>query len=70
MDNYATHKTKEVKAWLARRPYYHVHFTPTSASWINKVERWFAELTRKQLKRGVHTTVKELEVENNLWAEL
>ena len=63
MDNYATHKTKEVKAWLARRPHYHVHFTPTSASWINQIERWFAELTRKQLKRGVHTTVRELEAD-------
>ena len=47
MDNYATHKTAEVKAWLARRAHWHVHFTPTSASWINQVERWFAELTRK-----------------------
>jgi len=54
MDNYATHKTATVRAWLARRPHYHVHFTPTSASWINQVERWFAELTRKQLQRGVH----------------
>ena len=63
MDNYATHKTKEVKAWLARRPHYHVHFTPTSASWINQIERWFAELTRKQLKRGVDTTVRELEAD-------
>ena len=54
MDNYATHKTAAVKAWLARRPHWHVHFTPTSASWINQVERWFAELTRKQLQRGVH----------------
>jgi len=63
MDNYATHKTKEVKAWLSRRPHYHVHFTPTSASWINQIERWFAELTRKQLKRGVHTTVKHLEAD-------
>ena len=61
MDNYATYKTKEVKAWLTRRPYYHVHFTPTSAPWINQIGRWFAELTRKQLKRGVHTTVRELE---------
>ncbi len=61
MDNYATHKTKEVKAWLARRPRYHVHFTPTSASWINQVERWFAELTRKQLQRGAHASVKSLE---------
>jgi transposase len=47
LDNYATHKTPKIKAWLARRPHYHVHFTPTSASWINQVERWFAELTRK-----------------------
>ena len=52
MDNYATHKTPKIKAWLARRPHWHVHFTPTSASWINQVERWFAELTRKQLQRG------------------
>jgi len=63
MDNYATHKTKEVKAWLARRPRYRVHFTPTSASWINQVERWFAELTRKQLQRGVHASVKTLEAD-------
>src|SRR6187455_125700 len=41
-----------IKAWLARRPHYHVHFTPTSASWINQVERWFAELTRKRLRRA------------------
>ena len=47
MDNYATHKTPKIKAWLARRPHYHVHFTPTSASWINQVERWFAELARR-----------------------
>ena len=63
MDNYATHKTKLVKAWLARRPHYHIHFTPTSASWINQVERWFAELTRKQLQRSAHTSVKELEAD-------
>ena len=61
MDNYATHKTTLVRAWLARRPHYHVHFTPTSASWINQVERWFAELTRKQLQRGVHTSTAKLE---------
>ena len=61
MDNYATHKTPKVKAWLARRPHWHVHFTPTSASWINQVERWFAELTRKQLQRGVHRSTAELE---------
>jgi transposase len=60
MDNYATHKTAVIKA---RRPHYHVHFTPTSASWINQVERWFAELTRKQLRRGVHTSTKQLETD-------
>ena len=63
MDNYATHKTPRVKAWLARRPHWHVHFTPTSASWINQVERWFAELTRKQLQRGVHRSVADLEAD-------
>ena len=63
MDNYATHKTATVKAWLARRPHYQVHFTPTSASWINQVERWFADLTRKQLRRGVHTSTRQLEAD-------
>ena len=63
MDNYATHKTAVIKAWLARRPHYHVHFTPTSASWINQVERWFAELTRKQIRRGVHTSTRRLETD-------
>jgi transposase len=63
MDNYATHKTPKIKAWLARRPHYHVHFTPTSASWINQVERWFAELTRKKIQRGVHTSVRKLEAD-------
>ena len=58
-----THKTPKIKAWLARRPHYHVHFTPTSASWINQVERWFAELTRKRLQRGVHTSVRQLEAD-------
>lgn len=47
LDNYATHKTSEVKRWLAKRPEYHLHFTPTSASWINQVERVFADLTEK-----------------------
>jgi transposase len=61
MDNYATHKTAAIKTWLARRAHYHVHFTPTSASWINQIERWFAELTRKQLRRGVHTSIRQLE---------
>jgi putative transposase len=59
----ATHKTPRVKAWLARRPHWHVHFTPTSASWLNQVEGWFAELTRKQIQRGVHRSVAELEAD-------
>ena len=63
MDNYATHKTPKVKAWLARRPHWQVHFTPTSASWLNQIERWFAELTRKQIQRGVHRSVAELEAD-------
>src|SRR6187399_1036486 len=53
----------ELSTWLARRPHYYVHFTPTSASWINQVERWFAELTRKRLKRGVHTSVGKLQAD-------
>ena len=69
MDNYATHKTAAVKAWLARRSHWHVHFTPTSASWINQVERWFAELTRKQLQRGVHTSTRQLEADIRAFIE-
>ncbi len=60
MDNYGTHKTKLIQNWLARRPRFHVHFTPTSASWLNLVERWFALLTERQLRRGVHRSTKEL----------
>src|ERR1700682_4436656 len=70
MDNYATHKTPKIKAWLARRPHYHVHFTPTSASWINQIERWFAELTRKQIQRGVHTSVRQLEADIRTFIDL
>ena len=61
MDNYGTHKTARIQAWLAKRPRFHVHFTPTYASWLNLVERWFAELTTKQLRRGVHRSVRALE---------
>ena len=63
------HKTPRIRAWLARRPRYHVHFTPTSASWINQVERWFAELTRKQIQRGVHTSVRQLEADIGAFIE-
>ena len=61
LDNYATHKTATIRRWLAKRPRYHLHFTPTSASWLNLVERWFATLTEKQLRRGVHRSTRELE---------
>jgi transposase len=60
MDNYATHKTPKVQRWLARRPRYHVHFTPTSASWLNQVERFFAEITEKRIRRGAFRSVKAL----------
>jgi transposase len=61
LDNYATHKTPAVQRWLAGHPEYHLHFTPTSASWLNQVERVFADLTQKQLRRGVFTSVAALE---------
>jgi transposase len=61
MDNVATHKTKLIRDWLAKRPRWHVHFTPTSASWINQVERFFGLLTDKALRRGVHRSTAELE---------
>ena len=56
-------RTLKIKAWLARRPDHHVHFTPTSASWINEVERSFVELSRKQIQRGVHTSVRQLKAD-------
>ena len=61
LDNYGTHKTPLIHRWLVRHPRYHVHFTPTGASWINLVERWFATLTDRQLRRGVHRSTRELE---------
>ena len=61
MDNYGTHKTPLIRAWLAKRPRFHVHFTPTYGSWMNLVERWFSELTTKQIRRGAHRSVSELE---------
>jgi transposase len=60
MDNYATHKTKLVRDWFAKRPRWHVHLTPTGASWLNQVERFFALLTNRQIKRGAHRSVKAL----------
>jgi transposase len=61
MDNYGTHKTTSIKAWLTRHPRFHVHFTPTSASWLNQVERWFATLTQRCIRRGTHRSTRELE---------
>jgi transposase len=61
MDNYATHKTPRVQRWFQRHPHWHIHFTPTSASWINQVERFFAEITERRIRRGVFQSVKQLE---------
>jgi transposase len=66
-DNYATHNTPEIRTWLARRPRFHVHFTPTGSSWMNQVERWFALLTDKLIRRGVHTSVQALENDIRAW---
>ncbi|MFF3876393.1 IS630 family transposase [Streptomyces sp. NPDC001978] len=68
-DNYATHNTAEIRAWLAKRPRFHVHFTPTGSSWINQVERWFGLLTDKLIRRGVHTSVKALEDDIKAWID-
>ena len=60
LDNYATHKHADVQAWLAKHPRFHLHFTPTSSSWLNLVERWFREITDKAIRRGVFASVPEL----------
>lgn len=61
LDNYSTHKAPTVQRWLVQHPRYHLHFTPTSSSWLNQVETWFSLLTQRQLRRGVHRSVAELE---------
>ena len=61
MDNDATHKTPAIRRWLAKRPHWHVHFTPTGASWLNQVERFFADLTERRIRRGIHRSTEELE---------
>jgi transposase len=66
-DNYATHKTPAIKTWRLRHPRFHLHFTPTSASWLNLVERWFAELTNRKLRRSSHRSVAELEADLDAW---
>jgi transposase len=67
LDNYATHKTPAIRRWLLRHPRFELHFTPTGASWLNLVERWFAELTTKKIKRGAHTSVPHLEGDIRGW---
>ncbi|MFF4848606.1 IS630 family transposase [Streptomyces sp. NPDC001194] len=67
LDNYVTHKVPAVTTWLAAHPRFHLHFTPTGSSWLNLVERWFAELTTKKLRRGVHRSVQALEHDIRAW---
>jgi len=67
LDNSSTHKTPAIHRWLAAHPRFHLHFTPTSSSWLNLVERWFAELTTKNLRRGTHRTVRELNTDIRNW---
>jgi transposase len=67
LDNYATHKTPEIRCWLLLHPRFHLHFMPTSGSWLNMVERWFAERTTKKIKHGAHTSVKALEKDIRDW---
>ena len=69
VDNVSTHKTPEIHRWLMRHPRFHLHFTPTYSSWMNLVERWFAELTTKWLKRGTHRSTKELEASITTWVD-
>jgi transposase len=69
LDNASTHKTPAIKRWLAAHPRFHVHFTPTSSSWLNLVERWFAELTTKKLRRGTHTSVRQLNTDIRAWID-
>jgi transposase len=70
MDNYATHTTPAIKRWLKKHPRFHFHFVPTYSSWLNQVERWFALLTERALKRGVHRSTKELEAAIREFIEL
>jgi transposase len=68
-DNYQTHKTPEIKRWLLRHPRFHMHLTPTYSSWLNLVERWFAELTTRKLRRSAHRSVAELEADLRAWID-
>ncbi|MCK9923675.1 IS630 family transposase [Frankia sp. AgPm24] len=67
LENYATHRTPAAKNWPLRHPRFHLHFTPTSSSWMNLVERWFAELTNRKLRRSTRRSVVELETDIHTW---
>jgi transposase len=69
LDNSSTHKTPAIRDWLTAHPRFVVHFTPTSSSWLNLVERWFAELTNKKLRRAAHRSVRELNADIRAWIE-
>src|SRR6266540_3988637 len=69
LDNASTHKTPAIRKWLLAHPRFVLHFTPTSSSWLNLVERWFAELTTKKLRRGTHRSVRELNTDIRDWIE-
>jgi transposase len=69
LDNASTHKTPVIKRWLLAHPRFVLHFTPTSSSWLNLVERWFLELTTKKLRRGAHTSVRALNSDIRRWIE-
>ena len=68
-DNYGTHKTPEIKRWFLRHARFHLHLTPTYSSWLNLVERWFAELTNRKLRRSAHRSVTELEADLRAWID-
>jgi transposase len=68
-DNYGTHKTPAIKAWLAKHPRFHMHFTPTGSSWLNQVERWFGYLTDQKIRRGAHKSVQALEKDIRQWTK-
>jgi transposase len=69
LDNSSTHKTPKIQRWLAAHPRFHLHFTPTSSSWLNLVERWFSELTTKKLRRAAHRSVRALNADIRAWIE-
>src|SRR2546423_4461206 len=66
-DNYSTHKTPAIRAWLAKHPRFHMHFTPTGSSWLNQVERWFGHLTDQMIRRGAHKSIRSLEKDIKNW---